>query len=314
MRVLFWRGEYPSDPGVPYLRLRSSGRAQGWPMAMLRYLKVFRPGLLHLHGPTAGSMGAAVARLAGVPVIVYTEHNPHDSRPPVARLPRRATCRLPDMNVAISREVARSLVEDCGVSRARVRIILNGTPEVAPLSPPSEQPNRFIYVANLLARKGHETLIQAFAMADHAATLSLVGDGPERDGLRALTQRLGLGDRVSFHGWLDDPWSVAEGALAYVHPARIEGGGIAVMEAMMRGLPVIVTATGGLTDIVQHGQTGLIVPVGDVNALAGSIRMLSDDPRGREALAGAARAFALRHLTLDRMLESYRALYRELGT
>ena len=80
----------------------------------------------------------------------------------------------------------------------------------------------------------------------------------------------------------------------------------------MRGLPVIVSATGGLPDIVQDGQTGLLVPVGDVNALAAAIRRLSDDVEERNALSVAARDHAVHHLTIDRMLNSYRNLYEEL--
>ena len=285
---------------------------RGWPRGLFRSLRDFRPDLVHLHGPEAGSLGAVVARVSGAWRIVYTDHKPHDTRSLLGRLPRRGAARIPDMNVAISQEVARSLVEDCRVPPSRVRVILNGTPVVPPLSLPSGETRRFVYVANLLEDKGHEVLLQAFAASDPRCSLALIGDGPLRKRLGALSRELGIADRVEFHGWLDDPWVEAAGAWAYVHPARVEGGGIAVMEAMMRGLPVIVTETGGLPDIVTHGDTGIVVAVGDFAALSRSIQHLADDLDEREALARSARAYAERHLTIDRTVASYLALYEEV--
>lgn len=312
VRVLFWRAGYPRQSVAPYLRLESRGHLRDWPRALFRYLRAFQPDLVHLHGPVAGSIGAAIARAAGGYRILYTDHNPHWSRPAISRLPRRWAARVPDMNVAISREVGRSLVEDCRVPASRVRIILNGTPVVPRLSRPEGELRRFVYVAELAERKAHDTLLLAFAATDPSCRLVLVGEGPLRARLESLSRQLGLSDRVEFLGWLDDPWVVANGAWAYVHPARIEGGGIAVMEAMMRGLPVIVTATGGLLDIVRDGDTGFMVAVDDVEALSGSLRRITNSWRDRLTLANRARAYAERNLSIDRTLESYMALYREL--
>lgn len=214
--------------------------------------------------------------------------------------------------MAISREVRRSLVQDCHVPASRVRLILNGTQVVPSLLPPQGNMRRFVYVANLLERKAHDLLLRAFASTDERCTLALVGDGPLRGRLCALARELGIADRVEFYGFLPNPWVVADGAWAYVHPPRIEGGGIAVMEAMMRALPVIVTETGGLVDIVHDEDTGLIVPVDDVDALSKSLRRIADDPEQRASLASRARAYANHHLTIDRTVESYMDLYREM--
>ena len=313
VRVLFWRGEYPSAPGVPYVKLESTGRMRGWPRSLLAYLRVFRPAIVHLHGPTAGSIGAVVARAARVPVVVYTDHSPHGSRPPLGRAIRRLTARLPHVNVAISEEVARSLIEDCGVPASRVRIILNGTPIVDRVSQPVGSSRRFLYVANLLPGKDHETLLNAFATLPDRATLELVGDGPQRGALEGMAQGLGVHQRVTFHGWLDDPWSIAGGVWVYVHPARIEGGGIAVMEAMMRELPIIATATGGIPDIVRPGRAGVLVEVGDVKGLADSMRELMVDEKRRSDLAVAAREHAVAQLSIDECLRRYWDLYDELS-
>jgi glycosyltransferase involved in cell wall biosynthesis len=313
VRVLFWRGEYPSEPGVPYVRLESTGRMRGWPKSLLSYLRVFRPVIVHLHGPTAGSIGAMVARLARVPIIVYTDHSPHGSRTLLGRVIRRLAARLPDLNVAISSEVARSLIEDCGVPESRVRLIPNGTPIVDPVSKPEGPSRRFLYVANLLPGKDHKTLLRALATLPDQATLALVGDGPQRGELEGLAQELRVRERVTFHGWLEDPWSIADGVWAYVHPARVEGGGIAVMEAMMRGLPILATATGGIPDIIQPGGTGVLVQVGDVKGLADSMRELMVDEERRSDLATAAREHAVDQLSIDDSLRRYRDLYRELS-
>jgi glycosyltransferase involved in cell wall biosynthesis len=312
VRVLFWRGDYPKESGIPYIRLESSGRMRGWPRGLLSFLRAFRPEIVHLHGPTAGSIGAVVARLARVPIVIYTDHSPHHSRSHVARVIRRLAGRLPDMNVAISRAVATSLIDHGRLPGSRVRIILNGTPLVEPASPPVGTSRRFVCVANLLPGKGHEMLLRAFASLSDEATLSLVGDGSERQGLVALAQHLGIVERVTFHGWLDDPWSVAHGAWAYVHPARVEGGGLAVMEAMMRGLPVLATATGGVPDFVHNGRTGILVPIDDADSFADSMKQLLTDRGDRARLAVAAREYAVANLAIENTLRSYRDLYDEL--
>jgi glycosyltransferase involved in cell wall biosynthesis len=218
------------------------------------------------------------------------------------------------MNVAISKVVAHSLVVDCGVPPSRVRVIHNGTPIVPRAIPPHGKNRLFVYVANLYEWKAHRTLLEAFANTDPRCQLALVGDGPLRNHLHHLARDLGILDRVNFCGFLSDPWVKGDGAWACVHPPMMEGGGLAVMEAMMRGLPVVGSATGGLLDIVKDGCNGLLVPPGDSRALATAVQRLADHPAERRAYADQARLYAEKNLRLSLSIDSYCELYEEMLT
>ena len=139
--------------------------------------------------------------------------------------------------------------------------------------------------------------------------LSLVGRG--LDPVQTEARQRGL--EVEVHGYLDDPWSVAEGAWAYVHPAVHEGLPLAVIEAMMRGLPVIASRIGGNPEAVEDGETGLLVPPGDARALAEVLaRILRDRPL-RDRMGAAGRRRAVERFEASTSLDAYLRLYGEVG-
>jgi glycosyltransferase involved in cell wall biosynthesis len=288
----------------------------GWPRALARVLRAEQPDLVHLHGPSAGSIGAWMARRAGTGPIIYTEHREHHERSLPMRMARRAAAGIPDMNVAISRAVAGALIQKAKVDRDRVRVILNGVPLAERAErPAAEEPSRLLYVANLWPRKDHATLLRAFSLLDPAYELILVGDGPLRGQLEQRARDLGIAGRVRFAGSLADPWSLTvEGISVYVHPPTDEAGGLAVMEAMMRGLPVVATATGGVPEILRDGVDGLLVPPADASALASAIERLRSDHALAARLAQHAFEVAHERLTIGACLEAYLALYRDVLT
>jgi glycosyltransferase involved in cell wall biosynthesis len=131
----------------------------------------------------------------------------------------------------------------------------------------------FVFVGRLAREKGVETLLRALAAARHdvQARLRVIGDGPLRPSLERLTAGLALGDVVEFTGWLPheqiemrlaDAWALVAPSL-WAEPL-----GLTALEAVVRGIPVVASATGGLAETVEHGVTGLLFPNGDVGALA----------------------------------------------
>jgi glycosyltransferase involved in cell wall biosynthesis len=199
--------------------------------------------------------------------------------------------------VATSERTARDLA-GWGVTPDRIVVVEPGT-ERAPLargSASASAPVSILCVATLTPRKGHDLLLDALAsLTAHAWRLVCVGSAersaPTASGLRAQAARLGLTDRIDWRGELpDDSLAAAfDAADLFVLPARHEGYGMAVAEALARGLPVVATRTGAVPELVGDGA-GLLVPPDDVDALTAALgRMLADPATRARHAAGAAR-------------------------
>ena len=176
-----------------------------------------------------------------------------------------------------------------------------------------------LFVGRLAERKGVRYLIDAVAdlPAGLRPHLTIIGDGPERVALEAQARARGAGDRVTFRGWvtpeeLDAAYAAAS---VFVLPAVVdargdtEGLGMVLLEAMTYRVPVISTPLGGVTDIVQHDSTGLLVPPNDASALAAAITLLATNPAIAERLGTAGRDYALSHFSWTAVLAQWRALY-----
>ena len=163
--------------------------------------------------------------------------------------------------------------------------------------------------------KGLTHLIRAFA-ATHSEfpelRLEIAGEGPEREPLETQTRSLGLTGWVRFLGWQTDLETVMRRWQVFVLPSIEEGFGIAALEAMAAGLPVVATTAGGLPELVEHGRTGWLVPPGDAMALANALRELVLHPElgARMGAAGALRARG--SFSLDRMAAAVSAIYDAL--
>jgi glycosyltransferase involved in cell wall biosynthesis len=309
--IAYWHHDPPHAAGSRLIRLPAHGRARGWPAALRRLIRREAPDVVHVHGTAAGSIGAAVAYAAGARAIVHSEESLHAASPRDVRLARRLAARIPRVNVVPSRAVGRSLVRDAGAPRARVLLIHRGTPDAEPLPPPSNPP-ALVCVANLWPWKGQAVLLEAMRRLPSDVRLSLVGAGPERDRLRERITDLGLGDRVDLLGYRSDPWATVPGAWAAVHPSFHEAMPFSVLEAMMRGLPVVATAVGGTPEAVADGETGFLVPPGDPSALAGALGRLVADPGLRRRMSVAGRETALREFRFDAMVDAYLRLYERV--
>jgi glycosyltransferase involved in cell wall biosynthesis len=170
-------------------------------------------------------------------------------------------------------------------------------------------------VANLWPVKDHRTLVEAAARVRRRipdVRFALVGDGPERGYLMERIEDLGLGDAVHLLGTRYDVPAILARAAAFCLPSRAEGLSNAIMEAMAAGLPVVATDAGGNAELVQHGSTGFVVPVGDAGAMAERlVELLSDAGRARD-MGRRGRAAAEGELSLDRKQAAYGDLYCRL--
>ena len=145
------------------------------------------------------------------------------------------------------------------------------------------------------------------------ANLIIAGDGLEFNSLNKLTESLGLSDRVTLTGYLPGPEldRLFKSAWVQVVPTRcFEGFGGVAAEAMMRGTAVVASSVGGLTEIVQDGRTGMLVPPGDEDALAGAMFSLLNDRDKAERMGQAGREFARSRFNEDKFISRLVELYR----
>lgn len=153
-----------------------------------------------------------------------------------------------------------------------------------------------VCVAGFRHEKRQEDLIRAMPMVRRSfpgSLLVLAGSGWYRENLRAIAQEAGVADMVRFAGECEDVPALLAAADVFVLPSSVEPFGMSPVEAMAAGVPVVVTRTGGLAEIVTDGVDGLLVPVHDPDAIAAAIVRICNDPELRAALVTAGRTRAL---------------------
>lgn len=159
-------------------------------------------------------------------------------------------------------------------------------------APRQWQPARLLFVGRVVYQKGLDQLLQALAgLTEQAWTLRIVGDGPSRAQLEAQAVDLDIASRVEFVGWKSGAELAAEYAAAnlFAYASRHEGMPNALLEAMASGLPAVATRIAGNEELVLHGETGLLVPGGDITALRNGLAELMADPALRQRYGAAAR-------------------------
>lgn len=164
----------------------------------------------------------------------------------------------------------------------------------------------------LVPMKGIIFLIRAMASlrGDYPELrLEIAGTGPERTALEDEAEKLGLADCVTFLGWREDLAAVHARWEAYVQPSVMEPIGLAVLEAMAAGLPVVATEVGGLPEVVDEGRTGWLVPARDPEALVARIRALLRDPERRHAMGEAGRTRAREQFSIERVVAQIVEVY-----
>lgn len=296
-------------------------------LAAARLARSGRFDAIHAHWPIPhGVMAMVAARLSGLPMVLTfygVELTWARNRMPAALPLLRRMIRKADAVTAISTYTAglvRALYE-----RAIEVIPFGATvsaPEAVEPPPPPSRPFRLLFVGRLVERKGVAYLLRAISTLDGEpdVRLEVVGSGPEREKLESLAAELGIAERVEFAGFVPDDELAGRyrDCHAFVLPAShdakgdVEGLGVVLLEAMVHARPVIASAAGGITDIVEHERTGLLVEPADVNDLAAAIRRLASDPGLADRVGRAGREHARREFSWDAIMNRLVALYRGL--
>jgi sugar transferase (PEP-CTERM/EpsH1 system associated) len=269
------------------------------------------------------------ARLAGVPVVIQSEHGRDlgdlDGLRPARIRVRRLLAPFIDMHVVVSAHLQRWLLEGVRIRPEKVKVVRNGVD--ATRFTPLLQRDRvreqhgygaadliFGCVGRLTPIKDHRGLLEAFhavATRHPHSRLIVVGDGSERPVLEEEVRRRGLADRVRLVGHCDDvtPWlGIMD---VFVHPSLMEGMSNAVLEAMAVALPVVATAVGGTPEMVEHGVTGLLVPPATPDALIGAMMSYCGNDQVRVEHGAAGRERAEAHFPLMKTIAGYIDVYRD---
>ena len=170
-------------------------------------------------------------------------------------------------------------------------------------------------VGRLTAIKQHRLFLDVVqrVVAAHPNAIALVaGDGELRAGLEAYAASLGIASHVRFLGWRRDLATIYGATDVFLLTSRNEGTPVALIEAMASGVPGVSTDVGGVKDVIDSPEAGLLAPFGDANALAAGVNALVADPARRSAMGARARAGVITRYGIDRLVADVAALYRDL--
>jgi len=297
-----------------------------WAFALRRLLAERRYDIVHLHSPYVAGVARVVARSFSPrtrPRVVTTEHNAWATFALPTRVLNAATSPLDDATLAVSQEVRDSMP---GWRRRRTEVVVHGVDIAAVRAAAAAraemraelgiEPSQIVIgtVANYREQKDYPTLLAAAADVIGRGVpvrFVAVGQGPLHDEIHARHDALGLGDRFLLLGHRPDAVRVLAACDGFCLASRWEGLPVALMEALVLGLPVVATAVGGVAEAVADGREALLVPPGRPRELADALARFATDASLRAALARAA---AERGAAFDitRATRRIEALYREM--
>ncbi|MCX8053042.1 MAG: glycosyltransferase family 4 protein [Armatimonadetes bacterium] len=310
MNVPTWVVPAPTNSITP-LRDLSALRS------ILRVIREFKPDLVHAHSTKSGIIARVAARIAGVPS-VFTAHGwaftegVSERRRKIAIAVERMVAPLAARIICVS-NYDRELALRCGVGNPDQIVVIPNGIEASDLSSSYTQRDnvRCVMVGRFSPSKDQPALIRAVSKVEEIELL-LVGDGELIEESKSLAFDLGIRDRVRFLGSRNDVPQILADCDIFALVSRWEGLPYAILEAMRAGLPVVASDVGGVSEAVVDGETGYLVPRGDVNSLSERLRYLARHPEERRRLGESGRHRCLTHFTLSKMVESTLAVYREV--
>jgi glycosyltransferase involved in cell wall biosynthesis len=305
------------EKGCKTLGLKIRNEFDPRPVVLFRgLLRRERYDIVHFHTKRAHALSLWLGRPAAISKSVVTRRMDY----PLTRnwYNRYIYNRKTDGVIAISRRIADVLIE-AGVSKQKVRVIYSGI-DPRPFGSKAfrrwgERTPVIGTVAALFERKGHRFLLEGAARLQKRGfklRYRFAGEGPEMAELRKQTVELGLEPQVSFEGFVSDVAAFLNQVDIFVLPSLYEGLGVAILEAMAAGKPIVASRVGGIPELIQHLATGLLVPPGDSEALAQAISRLVSEQDLAENLATRAREKVREEFTIEQMGRKNEAFYYEL--
>ncbi len=281
----------------------------------VRARRSFEPDVIHAHWWfPSGVVGSWLSHLSHRPLVTTL----HGTDVRMAR------------SVAISRPLFRHVLQHSSAVTtvsswlaAEVRGILpSATPLIAPMPADTamytpggrREEARLLFVGRFTPQKGLDHLLRALSLMTGRAILDVVGNGGDSERYRALAQELCVANRVAWHGQLrsDQLAGLYRAATALVVPSIDEGLGLVAVEALLCETPVVAFRSGGLTDVIQDGSTGVLVAPGDSAALAAALDSVIAEPERARALGAAGRLYVLSRFAPESAAQRYSDIYTQV--
>jgi len=292
--------------------------------ATRRALKADQCDILHLSLSTPWACRYAILVAASIPRIksVAVEQLVMPLPTRRVRFLKRWSSKTLAAHIAVGRASARDLEEDADLPRGSISTIHNGVPirrdeQEKPPRSKTEQTNtpsdrkQLVTLARLDHVKGLDLLQDALVELPNVYAVVL-GEGPERANLEKRAIELGLNERFTLLGWSDDARAILDDADLFVLPSRAEGLPLSICEAMFAELAVVACDVGSVTEVVNHGVTGLVVPADDSPALRDAIASLLANEPLRSEMGSAGLALATAEFSADSMARKYEAVYSQI--
>lgn len=286
-----------------------------------KYLKNKKPQIVHTHLFGADAWGRLAAILAGVPVIISTEHNINLSESWLKRLIKKFLSLFTDKIIAVSEGVKEYSIQKDKISSKKIEVIYNGID----LEKFSFRGARKIdlnniragVIARLSEQKGHLYLIRAtpdIAKKYPSFSLKIIGRGELGERLKKEVRRLKLEKQVEFWGERNDIAEILKELDLFILPSLWEGLGIAVLEAQAVGVPVLVSNAGGLKEIVKDRENGILFEPGKSEDIFKAVDWALAHQDELILMVRQARKDAEERFDIRKMVLGYERVYKELPT
>ncbi|MCM2293293.1 glycosyltransferase family 4 protein [Allorhizobium sp. BGMRC 0089] len=277
-------------------------------MALHGLIRRWRPDIIHAHMMTSAVLAWPLCRLMGTP-LVTTVHNEFEKS--------AILMGLGDRVIAVSEAVGLSM-EGRGVSSAKLRVVLNGTIGSARFEGRSAfkadlvSPS-IVFVGGLHPRKGLPFLIEAFNQVYQIypqANLYIIGEGPHEQDYRQMASGLPSSSAIHFLGAKEDPFVWMAAGDIFVLPSLADPAPLVICEAREAGCAVIGSSVGGIPQLLEHGEAGIIVPAENAGALAEALALLLSNNAVLNEWKQRSQTH-IERLTIRRVAEETLVVYRE---
>jgi len=283
-------------------------------------IKHIKPDVIHVHGTRAGSLGRLAAIGLNIPVI-YTEHlwtRQFRLKSKLLNFFHYCANWFLDMfttlNIAVSQAVKDFMVEKSISRPQKIKVIYNGIKPVKLKAKIFQSEKEFLIatVGTLTPQKGIQYLIRAMPKVKTefpGIRLEIIGDGSFKRALVKEVKKMKMKDYVKFTGFIADVEKYLTRFDLYVQPSLSESFGLAIIQAMSVGLPVVATNTGGIPEVVTEGKSGLLVEAASPEALAEAILKLLRDPQKARQMGEMAEKEAKLKFNLKDMMKELENVY-----